>query len=493
VCASELRAEDAKVASLSLSSASALAGEPAGIDLILSSSSRNIAALALVVEFDASRLSFETAASRDLMNVPEGFEIAIVPAGGPGRVGISLFDPRSPFSTLESGRILRLPFLISHSTAGFASVVVAMNPPPDASTTDEVRVNLVVGTSGGIMVTPRRGILAISPGTLDFGSAAPGETFERILVMSNIGTDELTLSRLELQSTTGEFFFPDVIALPQLLGPGASIQVRVAFRSAEPGEFQALVVADGSTATKIVPLAASAVRGSGFVYASRAIIPSVAHLEGAGGASWRSTLSLFNAGATRAGVRLTLLPAGSGPPPPAVELTLAPRQTMLFNDLVAELFDRKELAGALLVEASSPDLVARGAAYNLRPDGGRVGQSLPTLGWAELLRTGEKGSLIGLARNDERRTNLGLLNLGSAPATLRLTLLDGAGSVLVTREYALSPHEILLAANLFDAADLGTGENLTVIVEATTPDATFLAYASTIDNRSGSPLFQSAR
>ncbi|HUP66404.1 MAG TPA: hypothetical protein VM557_14095 [Thermoanaerobaculia bacterium] len=209
-------------------------------------------------------------------------------------------------------------------------------------------------------------------------------------------------------------------------------------------------------------------------------------------ARWRSSLDLFNAAPNPAAVRLILLPSSPGAARITRDVLLEPAASTGWSDVIRDLFGIEEARGALLVE-SRDEIVARSSTYQLLPNGGRLAQSIPVIPLDRMFRSGDTAHLIGLERSDGRTTNVTIVNLGFAAATFELELLDAAGKRLGVTETTVPPGQSASDFPLLSAPGLAGRSGLAMNIRSLSDGALFFSYASTVDQRSGSPLFQSAR
>ncbi|MFP5245831.1 MAG: hypothetical protein ACLGH0_03980, partial [Thermoanaerobaculia bacterium] len=209
--------------------------------------------------------------------------------------------------------------------------------------------------------------------------------------------------------------------------------------------------------------------------------------SGVGGTSWRTELSVFNAGTQGASVSFLFLASGTTA---TKTIFLSPKQSVTYANALLDLFGIGTGAGALAIEATSA-----GTTADLRVTSrtfitgatGTYGQAVPDVQPADLERT---LYITGMQSTSAYRTNVGLVNRGSAPVTAALTLYDSTGKALATKSVAL-------AANSFQQSPLGSyfpainntsQAVLTMKLVATSQDAVS-GYASVIDNLSQDPIY----
>ena len=173
--------------------------------------------------------------------------------------------------------------------------------------------------------------------------------------------------------------------------------------------------------------------------AARWVIPAAAHAVGSGGTNWRTDLRIVNSDATVAAVRLYLLPAATdnGGLDRSTDLTVPAGGQLKIADVLESRFSFAGTA-ALLVESDSDGLVVTSRTYNLAP-GGTYGQFIPGVSTRRALQPGETGHLVGLAKSDDLRSNLGFAGVSTTPATVSVTLVDRDGRELGFGTFALPP------------------------------------------------------
>jgi len=223
--------------------------------------------------------------------------------------------------------------------------------------------------------------------------------------------------------------------------------------------------------------------------AYRSLISVAAQTDGLGGTSWQTELTLFNAGAVGASVKVFFLPTGGGVP--AIhEVFLAPHQSQTYANALFDLFAIPTGAGALAVEASSSganaDLRITSRTFTTGP-GGTHGQSVPDVQSASLAKT---LYLTGIQSGNDYRTNLGLVNRASFSVTAILTLFSPTGGTSVTRGVTLAANSFQQAslASYFPEVEGRTFAVLSLRIVASAADAVS-AYASVVDNHTQDPVY----
>lgn len=169
-------------------------------------------------------------------------------------------------------------------------------------------------------------------------------------------------------------------------------------------------------------------------------IPAVVHASGIGGALWRSDLRLRNRSDAPARVVVGMSWKGERP---QRALVVAGGGEALVPDVAGQL--GVEGAGPLEVRIRGDVEVWARVYDGATPDDGGVaaGSWFSAVHAADGLGPGAVGRLEGLEESDRRRTNLGVLNLGSSPAEVSVTWHSPRGNVLESGIRTLGPEEWL--------------------------------------------------
>ena len=218
-------------------------------------------------------------------------------------------------------------------------------------------------------------------------------------------------------------------------------------------------------------------------------IPSLVHAPGALGSQWRSELSLINPTHLLARVEAEYS-AQPGSAEPIRRMTvLFPGNSVAWNDVLVSLFGVRAAASSsgLVRVSSNTFLVAGCRTFNAGVDGS-YGQSFPVFGPYDYpIREGQPGYLLPLRKSADFRTNVGLLNPGSA-ATARVRLYDRTGAPLGNEVAVDLPKGSWQQINdVFARAGAPPTETVYGVVEVSPTNSGVWAYASVVDNRTGDP------
>jgi hypothetical protein len=222
------------------------------------------------------------------------------------------------------------------------------------------------------------------------------------------------------------------------------------------------------------------------------LVSSQAHLPGLAGTQWRSSLSVVNRGDAEAALTLRFLPYGTGAAISRTE-ALAAGAAVEWSDVLVSLFG-KDPAGSAKgsVEITSAQPVVIGARTFNQAETGTYGQGYPPIATGQGVASGQIGVIPQLRKDAAFRTNIGVLNVGAADATVAVILFgaDGAQVGAVTTA-TVAPSRYWQQDDIFRAAGAGTQELAYATVEVQTPGGRVWAYGSVIDAVTGDPTTMS--
>jgi len=219
------------------------------------------------------------------------------------------------------------------------------------------------------------------------------------------------------------------------------------------------------------------------------VLPAAAHLPGANQTLWKTDLRIFNPTADAVSVNIAYLEeehANLGSLP-NLTFDIPALGTLVVDDVVPLFPYVGDGKGALRlrfteIEGGLPVIASR--TFNDTPNG-TFGQFVPAVPLADTL----PATLLftGLTQNDDFRTNLGMVNLGTATATgIPVTVLDGTGATAGQLTAEILPMSSVQLGNVAVLAGAtGDLEVFSVRVDASSFPLT--GYASVVDNRTGDP------
>ncbi|HEV7238232.1 MAG TPA: PKD domain-containing protein [Thermoanaerobaculia bacterium] len=257
---------------------------------------------------------------------------------------------------------------------------------------------------------------------------------------------------------------------------------------AAPGTYMVTLVAANSAGTSSLSKQITVTSITPY----RGLISAAAQTNGIGGTSWRTELSLLNAGLEGTTVTMRFLPS---PVEKTIEKTiyLTPRQTVTYSNTLLEAFDLTTGAGAVTIDASSA-----GSSAQLRVTSrtfttgaiGTYGQSVPEVQAEQLAKT---LYITGIQSSSAYRTNIGLVNRAEAEITAALTLYSQTGGTIATKNVTLPATSFQQSAvwALFPEVQGASHDALTLKIATNAADAVS-AYASVVDNSSQDPIYVQA-
>jgi hypothetical protein len=221
------------------------------------------------------------------------------------------------------------------------------------------------------------------------------------------------------------------------------------------------------------------------------LIPVAGRTEGFGGELFVTDLTLVNFSASTQNVSLTWLPQGGTSDPQTVTVEIPAYGVETVEDVVATSFDAVGV-GAIRIRGvdaagafdSDSEIDAFARIFTETTCAGLTGtvsQSLPAIVIGDAWRSGSGAYAHGVRQTAQYRTNYGIVNPNAFPMTFQ---------VVVRTAGARFDDGVTVPAHgmVHRPAPAGATGELSVYVDPVDPDASSLwrAYASTVDNRTGS-------
>jgi len=214
---------------------------------------------------------------------------------------------------------------------------------------------------------------------------------------------------------------------------------------------------------------------------ARMVFPAVGSVPGVGGSYWQSDLTIHNPFRDPMRVTLRYVTGDSGFDR---RLTVAPRQTLRWTDVVRTLFAKPNSVGTLWLEhregrapaaiVKTSD-VAHGARPSLEAPLTKLDSATAATGSAELAIIG-----IPAATAAGRRVNAGVVNIGIIPATFRFSARTRDGrSVGRSVEQGVPEDQVWLVNDL--EGTLGVKLDETVTVRVTVIAGTGVGFATIVE------------
>ena len=127
---------------------------------------------------------------------------------------------------------------------------------------------------------------------------------------------------------------------------------------------------------------------------------------------------------------------------------------------------------------------------------GPTGQQVPGLSATDAIWQFESGRLIQLSHSSDLeggfRTNIGLVNACSDPIQVNIELHNGDGENLGFVSVDLSPFGVEQLNNVFSRVTNSSVRDGFAVVSTPTPQCSFYAYASVVDNQTNDPILVTA-
>ncbi|MCP4594243.1 MAG: carbonic anhydrase family protein [bacterium] len=205
---------------------------------------------------------------------------------------------------------------------------------------------------------------------------------------------------------------------------------------------------------------------------------------GKNGAIWHTAVDILNPGHDDVHVTLDwLVRDQANPNPLSLDAgSIAPGETMVLDDVLLD-FGIEAGAGAIRVHADG-DVMVNGAVLNTGDDL-EYGQSFEGIPVGSAIAAGSTTHVVGLARNDDYRTNVYLVEAAGHDATATVELLDMLGAVVGTKVYELGANEPVLE----DVAALGGPDVFAyAALQIFVDEGSVIVGASRINEGSGDPL-----
>jgi membrane protein CcdC involved in cytochrome C biogenesis len=227
-----------------------------------------------------------------------------------------------------------------------------------------------------------------------------------------------------------------------------------------------------------IPEPAELVAGSRTV---RMVFPAVGSVPGVGGSYWESDLTLHNPLRDPLKVTLRYVTAEDSFDR---RLTLAPRQTLRWPDVVRTLFQAGSSVGALWIEhreglAPVATVKTSDVAHNAR---GSSDAPLTVRDSATSQTELDELALVGIPEQKQpgRRVNVGMVNIGIIPATFKVTVRDRTGKLVGTSVESGVPEDNVWLVNDVEH-QLGVRLDATMTVRVTVIAGTGVAFASVVE------------
>jgi hypothetical protein len=214
---------------------------------------------------------------------------------------------------------------------------------------------------------------------------------------------------------------------------------------------------------------------------ARMVFPAVGSVPGVGGSYWQSDLTLHNPFRDPMRVTLRYVTGDSGIDR---RLTIAPRQTLRWTDVVRSLFARPGSVGTLWLEhreGRAPVAIVKTSdvAHGAKPS---LDAPLTRLDSATAATESAELAIIGIpaATTPGRRVNAGVVNIGIIPATFRFSARTRDGRTIGKSVESGVPEDQVWLVNDLEAA-MGVRLDETITVRVTVIAGTGVGFATIVE------------
>ncbi len=278
------------------------------------------------------------------------------------------------------------------------------------------------------------------------------------------------------------------------IAPQSVVQLNGVNRAADAGEMEVFTAKVSSSGPFFAYASKLDNKTSDPVFIPGTLAPRATQwLDGVGdvqgsGAYFRSDLSLSNHGAAQATVEIAFTKWGDSVPSANASVTLVAGETKFYQSALKDIFGLAGAAGSLaLTTSSSTPIVAWARTYSDGGEAGTFGQFIPGFSREDLMPT--LGAMfLGISENAAFRTNMGLVNRGSATISARVSAWRMDGAKVGEQVFEIAPGQTLVklrVMNELGAAGISDGY-IKVVPSAA---QSLYAWASSVDSLSTDQTF----
>lgn len=219
----------------------------------------------------------------------------------------------------------------------------------------------------------------------------------------------------------------------------------------------------------------------------RFLVDTAGHTPGAAGSTWVTDLVIHNPGTEPATANLYFLKQGQSNTAAAGRaVEVRPGASLRLADVVATAFGEYSSSGAILV-GSPADLMVASRTFSTATTG-TYGQYVEGYPAGRLVAGTMAVRLLQLTRSASHRTNIGFANATAADLPVVVDLYRADGSKIATRSHIVKPFGYLQNNDVFNSAGAPSVDDGYAVVHSTLASASYLTYASVIDNRTNDPV-----
>ncbi|MCU1246908.1 MAG: bacillolysin, partial [Acidobacteria bacterium] len=220
----------------------------------------------------------------------------------------------------------------------------------------------------------------------------------------------------------------------------------------------------------------------------------VIRADGANGTQWRSDLGISGIASNGSSVDFNALFVDGQSGTRASHTFPGPGtlHSYVIRDVAGQSFGRETAIGLLRIDLP-PGVIATSRITATNSSGLTYGQYVPPVstGFANVLQGLQSADILNAESSADFRTNAGLANLGGFTARVRLIVYDASGVERGRTAVSVEPLQLVqLPISSFVSGTLVNGRLHIDILEASRG---VLAYASTVDNVTGDPVYMLAK
>lgn len=224
--------------------------------------------------------------------------------------------------------------------------------------------------------------------------------------------------------------------------------------------------------------------------AKKYIVPGIAALDAGSGNRWRSDLRIYNGASSAQDATVTFTPQGASSSPVSVQLSLASGEVRALDDVLRSTFGVNSGGGSVAVTTSNTSSLSVTARTYFDTSAGTYGQYIPAFTSAGGTASGERAQqILQVEQSDRFRTNLGLVELSGAPATVEITAFAPDLKAQPTVTLTLAPNEFVQYGSILSQMGLGSAYNARLAFRVTSSTGRVAGYGCLIDNESGDPTY----
>ena len=220
------------------------------------------------------------------------------------------------------------------------------------------------------------------------------------------------------------------------------------------------------------------------------VLPVVAHIQGT--KFFLSDVRLYNPSAFARTFALYFVGLGqTGATASKDTRTVGPGQVLALNDIIASEYNVESI-GEITVLSNDANFLVVSRAYT-QGDNGTFGLFVPGVRTTSGLSIGAgQATANGLARVPGFHTNVGFTEVSGAPVTVRIDVLDGAGTLLASTRRQKSANETEQITDIIADRGLSSMSNFRVDFTVESLTGRIVPFASYVDEATGDGSFQAA-